>query len=198
MLSRVLSSCLSTDPLQRTSLTSWVLLLTAGELDSTKWALTSDIWLNFHFYTNCLGYSLRFKVFWAFSIFYQFSFTHVLSVRLTHCLSKYNLFSQYGEERKLCVKDVSPYFPKVATHSTILAWRIPWTEEPGGLRSRGLPRAGHKRSDLAHMHARRRQTKLPNPVSSPLPSSFLLHCAASLFIKYISDSVYYGEVHNLS
>ena len=67
-----------------------VLLLTAGELDSTKCALTSDIWLNFHFYTNCLGYSLRIKVFLAFSIFYQFSFTRVLSIRLTHCLSKYN------------------------------------------------------------------------------------------------------------
>ena len=26
----------------------------------------------------------------------------------------------------------------MATHSSILAWRIPWTEEPGGLRSMGL------------------------------------------------------------
>ena len=26
----------------------------------------------------------------------------------------------------------------VATHSSILAWRIPWTEEPGGLQSMGL------------------------------------------------------------
>ena len=31
----------------------------------------------------------------------------------------------------------------VATHSSILAWRIPWTEEPGRLRSMGLPRDGH-------------------------------------------------------
>ena len=30
-----------------------------------------------------------------------------------------------------------------ATHSSILAWRIPWTEEPGGLQSMGLPRVGH-------------------------------------------------------
>ena len=28
----------------------------------------------------------------------------------------------------------------VATHSSILAWRIPWTEEPGGLQSMGLQR----------------------------------------------------------
>ena len=31
----------------------------------------------------------------------------------------------------------------MATHSSILAWRIPWTEEPGGLQSMGLPRVGH-------------------------------------------------------
>ena len=30
-----------------------------------------------------------------------------------------------------------------ATHSSILAWRIPWTEDPGGLQSMGLPRVGH-------------------------------------------------------
>ena len=31
----------------------------------------------------------------------------------------------------------------MATHSSILAWRTPWTEEPGGLQSRGLQRVGH-------------------------------------------------------
>ena len=31
----------------------------------------------------------------------------------------------------------------MATHSSILAWRIPWTEESGGLRSTGLQRVGH-------------------------------------------------------
>ena len=30
----------------------------------------------------------------------------------------------------------------MATHSSILAWRIPWTEEPGGLQSMGLHRVG--------------------------------------------------------
>ena len=32
---------------------------------------------------------------------------------------------------------------QVATHSSILAWEIPWTEEPGGLQSKGSPRVGH-------------------------------------------------------
>ena len=31
----------------------------------------------------------------------------------------------------------------MATHSSILAWRIPWTEEPGGLQSEGLQRVGY-------------------------------------------------------
>ena len=39
----------------------------------------------------------------------------------------------------------------MATHSSILAWRIPWTEEPGGLRSIGSQRVRHDRSDLARM-----------------------------------------------
>ena len=31
----------------------------------------------------------------------------------------------------------------MATHSSILAWRIPWTEEPDGLQSMGSQRVGH-------------------------------------------------------
>ena len=32
---------------------------------------------------------------------------------------------------------------EMATHSSILAWRIPWTEEPGGLQSMGSQRVRH-------------------------------------------------------
>ena len=38
---------------------------------------------------------------------------------------------------------------EVATHSSVPAWRIPGTEEPGGLRSVGSHRVGHDGSDLA-------------------------------------------------
>ena len=34
----------------------------------------------------------------------------------------------------------------MVTHSSILDWRIPWTEEPGGLQSMGLQRVGHDRA----------------------------------------------------
>ena len=36
-----------------------------------------------------------------------------------------------------------PLEKDLATHSSILAWKIPWTEEPGGLQSMGLQRVGH-------------------------------------------------------
>ena len=37
----------------------------------------------------------------------------------------------------------APLEEEMATHSSILAWRIPWTEEPGGLQSIGSQRVGH-------------------------------------------------------
>ena len=37
----------------------------------------------------------------------------------------------------------NPLEKEMATHSSILAWRIPWTEEPGGLQSTGSQRVGH-------------------------------------------------------
>ena len=36
-----------------------------------------------------------------------------------------------------------PLEKEMATHSSILAWRIRWTEEPGGLQSMGSQRVGH-------------------------------------------------------
>ena len=36
-----------------------------------------------------------------------------------------------------------PLEKEMATHSSILAWRIPWTENPGGLQSMGLQRLRH-------------------------------------------------------
>ena len=47
---------------------------------------------------------------------------------------------QETQVRSLCLED--PLEKGMATHSSILAWRIPWTEEPGGLQS-----MGHKESD---------------------------------------------------
>ena len=67
----------------------------------------------------------------------------------------------------------------MATHSSTLAWRIPWTEEPGGLLSMGSHRVGHNWSDLACAHALEKETathfsiliwKIPGTEPSGLPS----------------------------
>ena len=49
---------------------------------------------------------------------------------------------QETQFRSLGLED--PLEKEMATHSIIPAWRIPWTEEPGGLQSMGLQTVGHK------------------------------------------------------
>ena len=46
------------------------------------------------------------------------------------------------ETRVRSLGQEDPLEEEMATHSSILAWRIPWTEEPGGLLSMGLKRVG--------------------------------------------------------
>ena len=53
---------------------------------------------------------------------------------------------------KRSVGRVDPLEEGTATHSGILAWRIPWTEEPGGLQSTGSQRVRHDWSDLVCMY----------------------------------------------
>ena len=47
------------------------------------------------------------------------------------------------ETQAQCLGQEDPLEKGMATHSGILAWRIPWTEEPGGQQSRGLQRIRH-------------------------------------------------------
>ena len=48
---------------------------------------------------------------------------------------------QETQVQSLSLED--PLEKGTATHSSILAWMIPWTEEPGGLQSLGSQRVGH-------------------------------------------------------
>ena len=47
------------------------------------------------------------------------------------------------ETRVRSLRWEDPLEKKMATHSSILAWKISWTEEPGGLQSMGLQGVGH-------------------------------------------------------
>ena len=48
----------------------------------------------------------------------------------------YNVYSTFFEDR-------NKFESVMATHSSTLTWKIPWTEEPGGLQSMGLQRVRH-------------------------------------------------------
>ena len=81
---------------------------------------------------------------------------------LLRLLDKVPLQELYGEVRASLVAQLVKNLPAVqetqarslgwedplekemATHSSILAWKISWTEEPGGLQSMGSQRVGHK------------------------------------------------------
>ena len=54
-----------------------------------------------------------------------------------------------------------PLEKEMATHSSIFAWRIPWTEKPLGLQSMGSQRAGH---DLA---TKQQQPEVQNDNNNP-------------------------------
>ena len=57
-----------------------------------------------------------------------------------------------------------PLEEEMATHSSILAWRIPWTEEPRGLQSMGLQRVGHNGAFIhTHMGSFRFQKRSERP-----------------------------------
>ena len=47
------------------------------------------------------------------------------------------------ETRVRSLSREDPLEKELATHSSTRAWKIPWTEEPGGLQSKGFQRGGH-------------------------------------------------------
>ena len=51
--------------------------------------------------------------------------------------------STMRETRVLSLGQEDPLEKEMAIHSSTIAWKIPWTEEPGRLQSMGLQRVGH-------------------------------------------------------
>ena len=73
----------------------------------------------------------------------------------------------------------------MATHSSILAWRIPWTEEPGGLQSMASQRVGHEQFSMHEIECEKEYLSMYYVCTTEL-----LCCAAetntALFIIYSS------------
>ena len=72
---------------------------------------------------------------WLCCPLYQGQLPWWLSGKEPTCQCRRPMFDPLGRE--------DPLEKEMATHSSILAWRIPWTEEPGGLQSMGSQRLGH-------------------------------------------------------
>ena len=74
----------------------------------------------------------------------------------------------------------------MATHSSTLAWRIPWTEEPGRLESMGLQRVGHDPATFTVPFIYEKKVQVPIPLTRtedslslfPLPKGF---CKVPIF-----------------
>ena len=56
------------------------------------------------------------------------------------------------ETQVLFLGQEDPLEKEMETHSCIIAWEIPWTEEPCGLQSMGLQRVGHTEHADTHTH----------------------------------------------
>ena len=115
------------------SCSSWLILFR----HSTCWYSPLS-WLHLSSYECCIS-----------GIQWRFSFSSILSCTV-QCLLWCCLTQLW-----LASSSQSPHYlgahleKEMATHSSILAWRIPWTEEPGGLLSMGSHKVGHNWSDLA-------------------------------------------------
>ena len=58
------------------------------------------------------------------------------------------------ETQVLFLGQEDPLEKEMETHSCIIAWEIPWTEEPCGLQSMGLQRVGNPEHADTHTHTR--------------------------------------------
>ena len=62
----------------------------------------------------------------------------------------------------------NPLEKKMVAHSNILAWEIPWTEDPGGLQSMGSPRVGHDGVTKEQQWYLQNHTPPPQPLQTKL------------------------------
>ena len=82
----------------------------------------------------------------------------------------------------------------MATHSSILAWRSPWTEEPGELQFMGLQRVRHTYHTHTHTHTHTHMCLQPstNFIKEKFSSHWkvVLHMCVCVFVKQQNDSYF--------
>ena len=143
---------------------NWRKFLASPKIQNTKYIFTLFLTLITNLVTALLPYirPTLYQVWWVFLVFFswvQVFFLINLLHKITYttvCIGA-SLVVQFIEQDE-CGKAFIcqwrrhrfnpwsgkiPLGKEVAAHSTILAWEIPWREEPGGLLSMGLQRVGH-------------------------------------------------------
>ena len=91
-----------------------------------------------------------------------------------------------------------PLEKEMATHSSILVWRIPWTEEPGGLQSTRLQRAGHNWETSLHFIHKLKIAKSSHKLRGVIISIFLKkHPQLKYFLVFTLTSNWKSEKINI-
>ena len=112
------------------------------------WLFRTGIQSNVYFCTLLFCYALTLWIIYVKCISNAFTFLllYVYSILGFHgSLAVKNLSVIAGDmvTQVQSVGQEDPLVKEMAAHSSVLAWEIPWTEEPGGLQSMGLQRVGH-------------------------------------------------------
>ena len=105
-----------------------IVAVTLVSIQESQWQHSDGLWVTL-FSSICLSRPRDVSVSLQLGCLCSTGITHLLFLP-----SQYICISLGGED---------PQEKEMATHSSILAWRIPWTEEPGGLPSMGSHRVGH-------------------------------------------------------
>ena len=84
-----------------------------------------------------------------------------------------------------------PLEKEMATHSSVLPWRIPWTEEPGGLQSMGSQRVRHDRATSLSLSLPKR-----NKTTQPEKDAFYLisHLQISPLYSLLPNSIVFTSI----
>ena len=126
--------------------------------------------LEFRLHPRLIDYKLHFNKYVCIYIYiYTHTHTHTLKFE-KDSFKQTNIWKSFLVRRELWFYFLLTYTNiSMATHSNTLAWKIPWTEEPGGLQSMGSWRVGHNwatsLSLFTFLHWRRQWQ--PTPVFLP-------------------------------
>jgi len=101
---------------------------------------------------------------------------------------------------KICLQCRRPGFDPLqkATHSSILAWKIPWTEEPGRLQSTGSQRVRHNWATNTHTHTHTLCSNKRFPEQRLISCSYLLNVGHGLVMAVLHVSSLWDPGHRVA